>query len=116
VFSGLEYNKEFEQACEELVTERDPLQVRRRLMNVEWILWEAIRSVFLQVGSVVAAAIILPILYLNPFGRGWIIGAVAIVAFLLISFSVYWVCRAIFHYEISRHIRSRRFGAGGFTI
>ena len=55
MFSGFEYNKEFEEACEELATERDPQQVRRRLMSVEWVLWEAIRGVFLQISSMVAA-------------------------------------------------------------
>jgi hypothetical protein len=116
VFSGFEYNKEFEEACEELATERDPQQVRRRLMSVEWVLWEAIRGVFLQISSMVAALIVLPLLYLISPRNSWVTGIGVILSFLVLSTSVYWVCRAVFHYEISRHVRPRTFGEPGFKL
>lgn len=116
MFSGFEYNKEFEEACEELATERDPQQVRRRLMSIEWVLWEAIRGVFLQISCMVAAFIVLPLLYLISHGNSWVIGIGGILSFIVLGTLVYGICRAVFHYEISRHVRPRTFGEPGFKL
>ena len=46
MFNGHAYKREFDDACETLAFERDPAQIRRTLISVEWVLAEAIRGVF----------------------------------------------------------------------
>ncbi len=113
MFAGPDYDKEFDDACRDIALERDPELVRGRLLKVEWVLWEAIRGVFIQIASIISALIVLPFFYLLGSLGNLVLGVGAVLAFLVLSTSFYWICRAIFHYEISRHLRSRRFGAGG---
>jgi hypothetical protein len=114
MFSGPEYHNEFEQARRELPGETDPDVVGRRLMNVEWVLWEALRGAFGRIALIIAALVVLPPAYILEVSRSWKSMLVALAILLLLTVSTYWLCRAVFHYEIARHVRGRRFGEGGF--
>lgn len=114
MFSGPDYNQQFEEACAELPGETDPDMVRRNLMSIEWVLWEAIRGVFGHIALCIAALIVLPPFYLLDARQSWTTGLIILGLLLLLTLAIYWLCRAIFHYEIGRHVRGRRFGEGGF--
>ena len=110
MFSGVEYNNDFEEACQDLAVERDPRQVRQRLMNIEWVLWDAIKGVFIQISSILACLIVLPLTYLMSPDRSWVVAIGGLLTFLILGTLIYWVCRIVFYFEISRHVRPRSFG------
>jgi hypothetical protein len=112
MFSGPDYHREFEQACDELAEMRHPKEdVRNTLIGIEWVLWEAIRGVF----GYAAFAISLPALglyrYLVGYSETWSLQTlIEAASFLVLAGVVYGVLRAIFFFEISRHVKGRKFG------
>lgn len=116
MFSGPEYQKEFESACGALVGEDDPVQVRRVIMNVEWVLWEATRGVFGSIALTMACLIVGLPAFLLDLPKSLLAGATVLVLVAAITIGIYWLCRLIFHWEIARHVVGRKFGEGGFSI
>lgn len=116
MFSGPDYQREFESACGALVGEDDPVQVRRVMLNVEWVLWEAIRGVFGTISILIGGMIVFLPAYLLDLPKTLAVGSTIFFLFASATVGLYWLCRLTFHWEISRHIAGRKFGDGGFSI
>jgi hypothetical protein len=112
-FTGHDYHLAFEEACAKLPFERDPDAVRSELEGIEWILWEAIRGVFFYVAVLTGGLIVLPVLYLLNSEKSLIPVLIATLVMLIIATGVYWLCRLVFRFEITAHVKGRRFGSGG---
>lgn len=109
--TGLDYNQAFEEACEELPNVRDQDEVRSRLLNLEWILWEAIRGVFFLSSLVSGFLIAWLISSLLPEDiNSFIKGAIFLIFVVLLTLPGYWLLRLMLWHQISRHIKGRKFG------
>ena len=117
-FDGRDYQLQFEEACKELRHTDEDMETRSSLEGIEWVLWEAIRGVFLY------AAIIPPLLILilleYSFKLSEEMGSFMSLAFWLafiisIALAIYWFLRFLFWYEISRYVKGRKFGDGGLN-
>lgn len=112
-FNGRDYHAAFEDACATLPFETDEGEVRDKLAGLEWILWEAVRGVFFYAAVFVGAAIVLPVQFALVERDNWLLNAVFLIAMITIAFAAYWVFRLIFHFEVSIHVKGRKFGSGG---
>ncbi|MEH6691332.1 MAG: hypothetical protein V7774_09130 [Pseudorhizobium pelagicum] len=112
-FTGDDYNRVFEEACSGLAYERDEEVVRGKLLTMEWILWEALRGVFSLIAMTLSGLIVFPIAYLiSPVDdRTWGGVVFVFIAFAVLATLIYWICRAVFHFEFAIKIRGRKFGS-----
>jgi hypothetical protein len=106
---GNDYRICFDRQCKLLVGATSEDSVRRRLLEIEWTLWRAIRT------SLVGASIVWILLIL--FGLGFLLPRGNTAAWwllfgftLFVSFLSYWISRFAIWYNISRHLRMRKFG------
>lgn len=112
-FTGRDYHAAFEEACATLPLEREEDGVRSRLEGLEWVLWEAIRGVFLIAAVIIGAVAVLPVRLAIGERENWISNAICLAAALVVAFAAYWMFRLIFHVEVSAHVKGRKFGSGG---
>ncbi len=111
MFGGRDYVYEFERVSADLVGEEDPDVVKSRLASLEWVLAEAFKAVLFYISIHV---VLVPVMLIGFFAglkdASWtfkfIILGLAVLAIAL----VYGLSRFILWYEISRHVRPRRFG------
>lgn len=113
MFDGRDYHQSFEKARDELagrVLDRD--EVLGQLIGVEWTLWEAIRGAMFVASCIAAFVLVAPIAYFSwRYGAlGWIGSVAVVLAWLSVATGLYWLFRATFHYEVTRHVKGRRFG------
>jgi len=113
MFDGRDYQESFQNALNELTSEGvDRDVVLGQLVGIEFTLWEAIRGAMILTGNIAALMIIAPVAYLagQTSGERWVMGVVCVVAWLLITFALYWIFKFAVYYEIGRHVKGRRFG------
>ena len=111
MFNGHSYKQEFDDACETLAFERDPAQIRRTLISVEWVLEEAIRGVFFLQALLQTVATMAAIGWLFSINTmDWQVTAIFYAVGLAVFLSNYWLSKFALWYEISRHLKPRRFG------
>ena len=111
-FTGEDYHRVFEEACRDLAYEHDQDTVRGKLLTIEWILWEAIRSVFSLLSMALSGMIVLSVTYLifPAAGRSWGGLLIFFIGFAGLSSLFYGVCRAVFYLEFAINVRGRKFG------
>lgn len=113
MFDGRDYHQAFEQARDDLagkILDRD--EVFGHLVGLEWTLWEAIRGAMFVTGNIAGLIAILP-LSIFAWRTGdfsWLAGVLGAAIWLVVTFGLYGVFRIAVHYEIGRHVKSRRFG------
>lgn len=112
-FSGVDYHAAFEEACEKLARVRDADEVRSDLEGIEWILWEAIRGVFFLASIIAAWFIVVPVFYFLVDEKTFVAFAIEIAIVIMLAAALYWLLRLVFHFEIAKHVKGRRFGSGG---
>lgn len=112
MFDGRTYSLEFENACSDLARTTDEDEIRATLSRIEWILAEAIRGAFFVGAFLQAGLLILPIGLLSGVpDMDWHLQGLFLLLFAVCVFANYWVLRFAFWHEVSRHVKSRRFGA-----
>ena len=107
-----DYDQAFEDACQALTSAREFQMVRGQMLRVEEVLWLALRRVFAGIAVAVASLVVLPPVYLLDLPQSLATGLMVTGSLLAVSVLVYWLCRLVFHLEISSRIRGRRFGEG----
>jgi hypothetical protein len=110
MFDGRDYHRAFEKAIDNLtgkVLDRD--DTLGQLVSLEWTLWEAIRGPVIVTRNMMAMIIIIPAAYLFR-DSGWVGGVVLVVAYFVLIVGLYWLFRFAAYWEISRHVKGRRFG------
>lgn len=111
MFNGKSYKQEFDDACETLAFERDPAQIRRTLVSVEWVLAEAIRGVFFLQALLQTFVTMVAIGWLLSINSmDWQLEAIFYAVGLAMFLSIYWLSKFALWHEISRHLKPRRFG------
>jgi hypothetical protein len=111
MFDGRDYRQTFDEACIELALSSDPDEIRSRLIDIEWVLEEALRSAFFVQAALLSVIVLLPIWALFDVGSAeWPIKALCFAALLVFGTLTYWLSKFALWYEISRHLKSRRFG------
>lgn len=111
MFNGQSYKQEFDDACETLAFERDPAQIRRTLIGVEWVLAEAITGVFIiQALSQTLATMVAIGWLLSVNSMDWQLETIFYAFGFAMFLSIYWFSKFVLWYEISRHLKPRRFG------
>jgi hypothetical protein len=113
MFTGEDYNRAFDDACEAMARERDPEGIRAQLEMIEWIFWEALRGVFLNVALMVSAFVVFGTAYVISVGHSITTGVIQMVAIVVLTAALYWIFRLVFHVQIAAKVRGRRFGYGG---
>ncbi len=110
-FDGRDYHQAFEDARAELVYETDPDVISGKLEHVEWVLCEAIRSVFFWFSLALGGLIGLPVGYiLRQNDQLFLAAIVSCVLLTVVATAAYWMLRLFFYFEVSRHIQGRTFG------
>lgn len=113
MFDGRDYNSAFEEARDKLADctlDRD--EVLGHLVGIEWTLWEAIRGAMIMTGNIAALFAIAPIAFFawQSGQQGWIAGSVCIALWLTVSIGLYWIFKFVAFFEITRHVKGRKFG------
>ncbi len=110
-FDGRDYYQRFEEACVKLVCADNEDEVRSELEQIEWTLWEAIRDVFLFAAVIPSGFLVLMVAQiLKDSVFGWWLFVMLLLVFILLTISIYWLLRFLFWYQISRHVKDRKFG------
>jgi|GEM_PF-3365436 hypothetical protein len=107
-----DYDQAFEDACQALRSPGELYMVRGQMLRVEEVLWLALRRVFAGIAVAVASLVVLPPVYLLDLPQSLATGLLVTGSLSAVSVLVYWLCRLVFHLEISSRIRGRRFGEG----
>lgn len=108
---GSEYEHVYEEQCTELVGETDREQIEISIQFLEWTLWEAIKGVFLWRAVLVWGAVVFSVAWLLDLrNEGWIAAFSTLSILLILIVLDYWVSRFVFWLEVSRQIKSHRFG------
>jgi hypothetical protein len=110
MFNGSDYHREFEETLGNLtgrVLDQD--DVLGQLVGLEFTLWEAVKGAALVTGQLLATLFIVPAIYLLR-DAGWVWIAACGVVYLVVITGVYWLFKLAAYWEISRHVRGRRFG------
>ena len=115
MFDGRDYNRQFEEACDELSTAQlSREQVRRQLSALEWVLWEAVRGVAIVMSAVLSCSIVIVLACLigrqTEFASGIVETLALVTLFFLFVIMFYGLFRFVFYFEISRHVIKRKFG------
>ena len=107
-----DYDQAFEDACQALRSPGEMDIVRGQMLRVEEVLWLALRRVFAGIAVAVGSLVVLPPVYLIDLPQSLATGVMMTASLVALSIVVYWLCRLVFHLEISSQIRGRRFGDG----
>jgi hypothetical protein len=111
MFTGLEYKYECETSRKSLVLESDGSQIRQTLTSVEWLPAEAIRNVFL-LSAILQTAVVMSLIgwLLSSNSMGFQAKAIFVVLCIAMVLAIYWLSKFVLWYEISRHLKPRKFG------
>ncbi|QEE47481.1 hypothetical protein FVA81_24010 [Rhizobium sp. WL3] len=111
-FTGNDYHQKFELICRELPFERDEREVRSKLLQLEWIFWEALRGVFFWISLAISGLLVFPFyaFVVPESDKTMIANIIAIAVYALLATMVYWICRAVFHFEFAANIAGRKYG------
>ena len=111
MFDGRDYNRSFHNAIKELEIDNRKRSIEVELRNIEWILYEGIRSVFFYFSCfIVIFTLAICQLFIDfsesPLAlRIIILGGTVIGGIIL-----YLIQKLFFWYEIGQHVSPRKFG------
>ena len=110
-FDGRDYHRQWKEAISELQYTRDAEEIDGALRHIEWILWEAIRGVFFYFSVFIAGvSVSVPVWLIGMNDTNWIVKTIIVALAIIIALLSYWFLRFLFWYEISRHVKDRKFG------
>jgi hypothetical protein len=113
MFTGRDYQSEFDAVCETLSDARKSKdEVRSALLRLEWIIWEAFRGALINgcaLFSFIVSALVIYALDID-LKSSWTVGLVALSAFFIFCLSQYAILRFALWEELTRHVRGHKFG------
>lgn len=111
MFDGRDYKVEFDSACEALAKTNDKVEIGRILLGVEWVLEEAFRGALVIFACSLSVLVFLPIsLLFDIRTMSWTEQSVYSAFIIAFGVGVYWLGKFVIWYEISRHLKPRKFG------
>lgn len=113
MFTGREYQSEFDAACETLShAQKSKDEVRSALLSLEWIVWEAFRGALIKgcaIFALIVAALVTYVLDIN-LKSSWTAALVALAAVFVFALAQYAILRLALWEDLTRHVRTHKFG------